>query len=61
MNKGNFPHDKKQQKHPYQSQGTKPQWPGQNPNQEPKHHNPSHHNQGQNPNKPQWPGQKDKR
>ncbi|MES2141487.1 MAG: hypothetical protein V4471_01165 [Pseudomonadota bacterium] len=59
MNKGKFPHEKKQQKHPFQSQGNKPQWPGQNPNQEPKQ-NPSH-NPGQTPHKPQWPGQKDKR
>jgi len=57
MNKG---HDKKQQKHPFQSQGNKPQWPGQGHNpQEPKH-NPGHNPQG-NPNKPQWPGHKDKR
>jgi hypothetical protein len=56
MNKGNFPHDKKQQKPGFQ--GNKPQWPGQNPNQDPKQ-NPSH-NPGQNPNKPEWP-QKDKR
>ncbi len=59
MNKGKFPHEKKQQKHSFQSQGNKPQWPGQNPNQDPKQ-NPSH-NPGQNPHKPQWPGQKDKR
>jgi hypothetical protein len=57
MNKGKFPHDKKQQKQSFQGQGNKPQWPGQNPN-DPKQH-PSH-NPGQNPNKPQWPGQKDK-
>lgn len=63
MNKGKFPHDKKQQKNPFQSQGHKPQWPGHNPNQEPNKHNPGHnpeHNPN-NPNKPQWPGQKDKR
>ena len=48
MNKEKFPHDKKQ--HPFPGQGNKPQWPGQNPNQNP----------GHNPNKPQWPGQKDK-
>jgi hypothetical protein len=61
MNKGKFPHDKKQQKHPFQSQGNKPQWPG-NP-QEPNKHNPGHnpgHNPQSNPNKP-WPGHKDKR
>lgn len=57
MNKGKFPHEKKQKPHPFQSQGNKPQWPGQNPNQDPKQ-NPSH-NPGQNPHKPQWP--KDKR
>ncbi len=64
MNKGKFPHDKKQQKNPFQSQGNKPQWPGHNPNQEPNKHNPGHnpgHNPQGNPNKPQWPGQKDKR
>lgn len=60
MNKGKFPHDKKQQKHPFQGgQGNKPQWPGHNPNQEPNKHNPGHGPQG-NPNKPQWPGHKDK-
>ncbi len=65
MNKGKLSHNKKQQKHPFQSQGSKPQWPG-NP-QDPKHnpghnpgHNPAHNPQG-NPNKPQWPGHKDKR
>ena len=56
MNKGKFPHDKKQQKHPFQG-GNKPQWPGQNPNQNPSH-NPS---EGHGPSKPQWPGNKDKR
>jgi hypothetical protein len=56
MNKGKFPQDKKQQKQPFESHGNKPQWPGQNPNQ-----NPSGGHPGQNPNKPQWPGQKDKR
>lgn len=56
MNKGKFPHDKKQQKHPAQG-GSRPQWPGQNPNQNPSH-NPG---QGHGPSKPQWPGQKDKR
>lgn len=62
MNKGKFPHDKKQQKHPFQSQGNKPQWPGHSPkpNEHNPGHNPGHNPQGNNPNKPQWPG-KDKR
>lgn len=65
MNKGKFPHDKKQ--NPFQSQGNKPQWPGQAGHgpQKPNEHNPGHHGghgpQGGNPNKPQWPGHKDKR
>ena len=66
MNKGKFPHDKKQQKHPFQSQGNKPQWPGHaghGPQKPP--HNPGHHPGGHgpqvNPNKPQWPDNKDKR
>lgn len=58
MNKGKFPHDKKQ--HPFQNQGSKPQWPGQNPHHDPKQ-NPGHNNPGQNPNRRQWPDQKDKR
>ena len=57
MNKGKFPHDKKQKPAHggHGHGGSKPQWqPGQNPDKHPGH-------EGHNPNKPQWPGQKDKR